>query len=151
MSTLSSGVGTLTPHDQPSRLRPRGEVDSLGDPGTVSDGPVRLDGLDPVLFLDEDEGVPYSLVNGESDGEVAIAGHDGLDEPVGGPSRVGPHQDRVEHPIAMVVGEMADLVLIEHSRDYMEDPIAYGLRFGFGQCGAARMIEARCRSGAMPP
>ena len=35
---------------------------------------VGLGGLDPVLLLDQDQGVTNSLVDGESDGEVAVGG-----------------------------------------------------------------------------
>jgi hypothetical protein len=53
------GVGTLTSHEQPGLLRPGGKGDQVSefcDPGTVPDGAVGLSCLDPVLFLDEDQG-----------------------------------------------------------------------------------------------
>src|SRR5664279_3754626 len=62
---LGPGVGTLSSHDQPGLLRPGGkrhQLGQFGDPGTVPDGAVGLFGRDPVLFLDEDQGVAYSLV-----------------------------------------------------------------------------------------
>jgi hypothetical protein len=45
--------------------------------------------------LDQDQAVAYSLVDGESDGEVAVGRHDAVHEPVGGTGGVGSHQDRV--------------------------------------------------------
>ena len=75
---LGPGVGTLPSHDQPGLLRPGGERDQvgqLGHPGAVADRAVGLSGLDPVLLLDEEHSVTNSLVDGESDGEVAVGGH----------------------------------------------------------------------------
>src|SRR5664280_3027138 len=94
----------------------RDEVGQFGDPGTVPDGAVGLFGREPVLFLDQDQGVTNSLVDGESYGEVAVGRNDGLHEPVGGTGRVGPHQDRVGDEGRVVVGEVASLVLLGQPR-----------------------------------
>ena len=92
---LGPGVGTLPADEQSGVLRPGGKRDEIGEldhPGAVANGAVGLSGRDPVLFLDEDQGVANSLVHGESDGEVAVGRTNGVDEPVGGSGRVGPHQ-----------------------------------------------------------
>jgi len=111
--------GDAPPHQQPSVLRPSGKRDQVGqfgDPGPVADRTVGFSGLDPVLFLDEDQCVTNSLVDGESDGEVAVGRNDAVHESVGGPGRVGPHQDGVFDEGRMVAGEVAYLVLLGQSR-----------------------------------
>src|SRR5664280_3233953 len=97
----------------------RDEVGQFGDPGTVPDGAVGLFGREPVLFLDQDQGVTNSLVDGESYGEVAVGRNDAVHEPVGGTGRVGPHQDRVGDEGRLVVTEVAGLVLLGQPRQRM--------------------------------
>ena len=128
---LGPGVGTLPAHEQPGGLRPAGqrdEVGQLGHPGPVADRAVGLCGGDPVLFLDEDQGVTNSLVDGESDGEVAVGLDDGVHEPVGGPGRVGPHQDGVVDQGRMVACEVAGLVLLGQSRQRTGGAVRCGRR-----------------------
>ena len=112
---LGAGVGTLPSHDQPGLLRPGGQRDQVGEfdhPGAVTNRTIGLSGRDPVLLLDQGHGITYSLVNRESDGEVAVGREDRVHESVGGPSRVGSHQDGVDDEGGMVVGEVTNLVLL---------------------------------------
>lgn len=98
------------------QAKKRDQVGQLCHPGTVPDGAVGFRGLDPVLFLDQEHRVTYSLVDGESDGEVAVGSNGGLHEPVGSPGGVGPHQDRVGDEGRVVVCEVAGLVLLGQPR-----------------------------------
>ena len=84
---------------------------------SVTHAPSRMEpsvsrGGDPVLLLDQEQCITNSLVDGESDGEVAVGRHDGVDEAMGGSGRVGPHQGGVGDQSRVVALEVAGLVLL---------------------------------------
>jgi len=99
------GVRPFTPHEQSCALRPGRGIDQvcqLDHPRTVPDAAVGLDRLAPVLFLDELEGVPDPPIFRVADGVVAVGLDDDQDELVGGPGRLGTHQDRVDDLTSVV-------------------------------------------------
>src|SRR5665213_1033020 len=72
----------------------------------LSDTAVGLDHRLPVLFLDEEQSVPYPPTDWVADGEVAVGLVDSSEESVGGTGRIGPHQDRMDD----LVGKVSDIV-----------------------------------------
>jgi hypothetical protein len=85
---LGTGVRTFPSADEASAIAPRAqvnEVGQLGHPGTCPGATVRLDRRDPVLLLDEQEGISDPAVDGHADRDLEVALGAGVDEVVGGP------------------------------------------------------------------
>src|ERR1035441_4694462 len=67
---LGSGVRMLAPADEPCVFTPDRQVLEIGElchPCALADGPVRLDGFDPVLLLEQQQGLSHALIDRMAD------------------------------------------------------------------------------------
>src|ERR1035437_4022282 len=89
----------------------------------LSDTAVGLDHWLPVLFLDEEQSVPYPPTDWVADGEVAVGLVDSSEESVGGTGRIGPHQDRMDDLVGKVSDIVTGLVLSRQSTERLVEQL----------------------------
>ena len=111
---LGTGVRTFAPADEPCVFTPGGQVHEICElchPCPVPVGPVRLDGFDPVLFLEQQQGLSHTGVDRVADRVLDVRLCEARDKAVGRPGRVGSHEDVMSDQARLVTGLVAYLVL----------------------------------------
>jgi hypothetical protein len=106
---LGTGVGTLAPGDETCVFTPGGQVHEICELchlSPVTDGPVRLERFDPVLFLEQQQGLSYASVDRMTDRVLDVRLCEAGDKPMG-PGRVGSHEDVMSDEIGVVTGLVA--------------------------------------------
>src|ERR1039457_2625466 len=117
---LGTGVRALAPGDEHCVFAPGGQVHEICELchlSPVTDGPVHLDGFDPVLFLEQKQGLSYTLIDRMTDRVLDVCLHKARDKAVGRPGRVGPHEDVMSDEARTVTWLVAHLVLDREGAD----------------------------------
>src|SRR5208282_2049841 len=117
---LGTGVRTFAPADKPCVFTPGGQVHEICElchPCTVPVGPVRLEGVDPVLFLEQQQGFSHTLVDRVADRVLDVRLCKARDKVMGRPGRVGPHEDVMADEARVGTGLVAQVVLQREGGD----------------------------------
>src|ERR1017187_4866039 len=150
---LGTGVRALAPGDEPCVFAPGGQVHEICELchlSPVTDGPVHLDGFDPVLFLEQQQGLSYTLIDRVADRVLDVRLCKARDEVVGRPGRVGPHENVMSDETRLVTGLVAYLVLRREGTDRLVQQLE--MIIGVVRAGVARTEYQRERlSGRVAP
>jgi len=143
----------FAPADEPCVFTPGRQVHEICELchlSPVTDGPVRLDGFDPVLFLERQQGFSHTLIDGVADRVLDVRLCEARDKAMGRPGRVGPHEDVMSDEARVVTGLVAQVVLRREGTDRVVQQLE--VIIGVVRAGVARTEHQRERlSGRVAP
>ena len=129
----------LAPGDEPCVFAPGGQVHEICELchlSPVTDGPVRLDGFDPVLFLERQQGLSHTSVDRMADRVLDVRLCKATDKAMGCSGRVGSHENVMSDEARFVTGLVAYLVLHREGTDHLVQELEMTL--GVVRAGVAR-------------